>query len=318
MKQGFFSNRKLKLSKNLSVGVLSGGDSSESQISKRSGRAVYQALKRAGYEADLLDPAKFRDGLTRVIRKFDVAFVALHGRGGEDGQIQRILGRAKIPYVGSDPLGCKYSFDKKISKKIFKRYGIPTPKYRILSKGESWERLRKFPVPFFVKPTCEGSSIGAFPVEDLAKSAEKIKRAQRLFGELLIEEKIAGRELTVGVLGQKALPVIEVRPKRGFYDYKAKYTKGMTEYLVPAPISRCLAQKLQKIALKTHRLLRLRHLSRIDFMVDGKGLVYVLEANAIPGFTELSLLPKAAKLSGLSFEKLCCTLVEWAHEKRNG
>ncbi len=314
MPQESYSNRKSVSFKSLKVGVLAGGNSSERKISLRSGRAVYQALKRAGFLPSFLDTKnskKFRQSL----KKIQVAFIALHGRGGEDGTMQRFLEKARVPYIGSGPISSWRAFDKESSKKIFIKHKIPTPPFVIVSQKNWRQTLSRFPTPFFVKPLREGSSIGAFAVEDFEKMAVKIGQAVKRFQGLLVEKKIEGREFTVGVLGEQALPVIELRPKGEFYDYHSKYTKGMTDYLVPAPISAALSKKLQRIGLKTHRVLGLRDFSRVDIMVDRKGKPYVLEANSIPGFTELSLLPKAAKARGISFEALCEMLVGRAYQR---
>ena len=303
------------MKKNLIVGVLCGGDSSERGVSLRSGRAVHQALVESGVDAERIDP-KRRRTFQRSLSRLDVAFIALHGRGGEDGTLQSRLERARIPYVGSAPRGSRLAFNKVEAKRIFDRTGILTPPWTIVN-AKNWRRLRAFGTPFFVKPVADGSSIGVFCVEDFVHSAEKIIRALTRYPVLLVEKKIKGREFTVGVLGKRALPVVELRPKRPFYDYRAKYTRGMTEYRVPAPLTKDLTRKLQRLALKVHRVLGLRDLSRIDFMVDGKGRSYVLEANTIPGFTELSLLPKAAQEAGISFESLCLKLVKMAWSRRN-
>lgn len=305
------SNLKFGLSKNLKIGVLAGGTSSERKISLRSGRAVFKALRRTGRKVVWIDP-KNKSQFLAALKKIDLAFIALHGHGGEDGSIQAFLDRKNIPYIGSDACSSRTAFDKALSKKVFLRSHIPTSRYAV-AEMRSWKRvIQRFGTPCFVKPLREGSSIGAFAVEDLDKMAVKIKRALKAYGPLMVEPKIDGRELTVGVLGKRALPVIEMRPKGAFYDYHSKYTKGMTDYIVPAKIPAKLARRLQAIALKTHRALGLRDFSRVDMMVDGRGRVYVLEANSIPGFTELSLLPKAARAAGISFEQLCLQLADWA------
>lgn len=303
------------MNKKLIVGVLCGGTSSERAVSLRSGRAVHQALVQSGIDAQRIDPRRiltFRRSLSRL----DVAFIALHGQGGEDGTLQSRLERARIPYVGSAPEGSRLAFNKAEAKKIFDRVGIPTPPWTTV-KAKDWRRLATFRAPFFIKPVADGSSIGVFLVEDFAHSAEKIIRALARYPVLLAERQIKGREFTVGILGKQALPVVELRPKRAFYDYRAKYTQGMTEYRVPAPISGSLTRKLQRLARNVHRALGLRDFSRIDFMLDGEGRPYVLEANTIPGFTELSLLPKAAREAGISFETLCLRLVKMAWGRRN-
>ncbi len=312
----FSSNLKSGSSKNLKIGVLLGGRSSERKISLRSGRAVHQALKRLGFSVQKVDPAH-PDRMKKALKRIDLAFIALHGQGGEDGVIQGQLDKARIPYVGSNAKGSRSAFDKAIAKKIFLRVGIPTPAFVLVNRKNWRKKLAFFPAPFFVKPLRDGSSVGVFPVEDLAKSAETIRQALAKYGQLLVEEKIIGREFTVGILGRNPLPVIELVPKREFYDYRAKYTKGMTQYLVPAPISKRLAARLQSVALKVHHRLGLRDMSRVDMMVDDADRPFVLEANSIPGFTELSLLPKAARAKGLSFEALCGRLISFANQRRS-
>lgn len=306
-------NPKFKLSKDLRLGILLGGNSSEREISLRSGRAVEKAFKKLGFDPVCVDPANQED--LKSIDRLDVAFIALHGHGGEDGEIQRLLEKKKVPYIGSDAKASWRAFDKEVSKRLFRRFGIPSPDFFVMKSLQDWKKLEKFPRPFVVKPPCNGSSVGIFFVEDLNESAEKIRHAFIEHGRLLIEKKIQGRELTVGVLGEKALPVIELVPKRDFYDYTAKYTAGMTDYLVPAPISKSLARRLQKISLEVHRRLGLRDFSRTDIMLDAKNQPFVLEANSIPGFTELSLLPKAAGAAGISFEEVCLKLVTWGYAR---
>lgn len=318
MPQGSSSNPKLKESKRssskdetLRVAVLCGGSSSERKISLRSGRAVHAALKRAGFYARRVDPRDWPRA-SKALRDFDVAFITLHGRGGEDGVIQKKLEKAGIPYIGSDAASSFRAFDKDISKAIFEKHRIPTPK-GISAPSAGWDkRLTALRLPLFVKPVQEGSSIGVYSIEDFSGAVEKVRKSVRTFGKVLVEEKVVGREFTVGVFGGKALPVVEMKPKSAFYDYKAKYTKGMTEYQVPARIPAEAAKKLQTLGLKVHKALGLRDFSRVDIMMDGKGRPYVLEANSIPGFTELSLLPKAARAAGISFEDLCSKLVYYA------
>ncbi|MBI4115285.1 MAG: D-alanine--D-alanine ligase [Candidatus Omnitrophica bacterium] len=300
----------------LKVGVLSGGTSSERPISLRSGKAVLNGLKKSGFSVLRIDP-KDSHKTRKALRRIDLAFIALHGKGGEDGTIQSRLEKAKIPYVGSNPKGSRLAIDKAASKRIFERSGIPTPSWRTFSK-RNWKELESFPTPFFVKPIDDGSSIGVFLIEDFPQSVEKLIHALVEYPLLLAERRIEGREFTVGILGKRALPVVELKPRGEFYDYHCKYTKGMTEYLVPAPIPDAWRRRFQQLALKAHQALGLRDFSRIDLMADSEGNPYVLEANTIPGFTELSLLPKAAKEAGISFEELCSQLVRMAWKRRNG
>lgn len=297
------------------IGVLSGGTSSERVISLRSGRAVSTSLAGQGFRVIGIDP-RDEPRAEEKLRQIDLAFLALHGKGGEDGTIQERLEKAGISYVGSDGRGSRLAFDKIEAKKRFRRAGIPTPRWRTFDR-KSWRELQNFPTPFFVKPVADGSSIGVFLVEDFPKSVEKIIRALDEYPLLFAEEKIGGREFTVGILGARALPVVELRPKGEFYDYKSKYTAGMTEYLVPAPIPAAWGRRFQRLALQVHRTLGLRDFSRVDLMADPHGKPYILEANTIPGFTELSLLPKAAREAGISFDELCLRLIKMAW-RRNG
>ena len=297
------------------VGIFLGGRSRERAISLKSGRAIHQALKEVGLDVVLIDTA---NGFISRIKKapIDIAFPALHGTGGEDGTIQRILEKARIPYVGSAPKASALAFDKFRAKQAFRRFNIPTPPYELLTR-KNWKRIvQKWNPPYVIKPVSEGSSIGIFFVERRGSGLAKIQLSFRKYPQLLIEKKIGGREFTVGILDEVPLPVIELKPKRKFYDFKAKYTKGLTEYLIPAPISRELSERLKAIALKAHRTLGLRDLSRVDIKVDSGGQPFVLEVNSIPGFTETSLLPKAARETGLDFTALCLKLVELAYQRK--
>lgn len=296
------------------IGVLLGGSSRERAISLRSGRAVYEALKQAGLHVVLIDTANGSlSGLKRAA--IDLAFVALHGVGGEDGTIQKILNSKRIPYVGSGPKASALAFDKARAKEMFLRVGIPTPSFEVLTLRDWRKKLQKWNLPYVIKPVCEGSSIGVFFAEKSRAIGIRIRSLFRRYQRLLVEEKIGGREFTVGILGTTPLPVIELKPKRPFYDYKAKYTKGLTEYLIPAPISQAFTTELQSMAVRAHEALGLRDMSRVDFKVDPSGQPFVLEVNSIPGFSETSLLPKAAQCAGFDFTQLCLRLLELARER---
>lgn len=299
------------------IGVFCGGTSSERKISKRSGRAVYRGLKKLGFRVRYVDPADARK-METLLAKIDLAFLALHGRGGEDGTLQKFLEKARIPYTGSGPQACVRTLDKYRAKKIFLAHGLPTPDF-VKVTASNWEpALQKFSAarPFFVKPLSEGSSIGVFAVEEVDETSKaKICQSVAQYRELLFERKITGREFTVGIVGERALPVVELKPRGIFYDYHCKYTKGMTEYVCPAEIPQSLKKKMQAMALRAHRCLGLRDFSRLDLMVDKEGNPYLLEANSIPGFTELSLLPMAAKADGMSFEALCRDLVGRTYQR---
>ncbi len=312
MQPELLSSPKFASFQKIKVGVVRGGTSAERRISLRSGRAVTRALKRAGVKAFPIDPAN-RKQFARKILEADVLFIALHGKGGEDGVLQRMLERKRVRFTGSPSAACEKSFCKLISKRHFEKLGVPTPPYAVLTP-ENWRCVAsKFPVPFFVKPLDGGSSQGVFCVEDFRRSAEKLRRSVSRFGRLLIETKITGRELTAGLLGDRKLPVVEVKPSRPFYDYKAKYTKGMTTYEVPARIPAKVARKIQAVAYRVYRGLGLKGFSRVDVMLDRKQRPYVLEVNSIPGLTEFSLLPKAARAAGIGFEELCLRVLADAY-----
>lgn len=304
----------------LKIGVLMGGDSSERDVSLRSGNAVFQALCAKGYHAVTIDfhPAEAVSQLRQSA--IDFAFVTLHGRGGEDGTAQRILEGLGLPYLGSDSAGSERAFDKFKAKEIFKQARIPTPAWLRVTRADWRSAAQVLNYPMFVKPACEGSSIG---VKCLRDENEFLAEGLALLdehGALLAEKKVTGREITVGILGDKALPVVEIVTRRPFYDYVAKYTAGHTDYIVPAPIGPERTARVQEIALQAFRALGLRDFSRVDLILAPEG-PHVLEVNTIPGFTEQSLLPKAAAAAGLGFGELCEKLIEiswnrWAHEKK--
>jgi D-alanine-D-alanine ligase len=292
------------------IGVLAGGTSSEREISLKSGRAVYDALKKAGVDAYLID---IRDEAYDVKKydPIDVAFIALHGRFGEDGSIQAILEHAGIPYTGSGPKASKLAIDKIAAKDIFIKNGIPVPRYIVFEKS-SYDIKKALPLgfPVVVKPQREGSSIGLSIAKDIPGLEEAMKKAFEYGPRILLEEYIEGRELTVGVLDDEPLPVIEIVAKKGVYDYMAKYDDPETKYLVPAPVEKADFEKAKRLGKLSHRALGCRSFSRTDMMMDKRGNIFVLELNTIPGMTERSLLPKAAGATGLGFGELCIKLIE--------
>lgn len=304
MPQEFTLNPKFASLKSLKVGVILGGVSSERTISIRSGKAVIQALKRLGIQTVMIDP-KYKSRMNQRLKAIDVAFIALHGKGGEDGEIQKTLDRKKIPYAGSAPVPHLNSFDKLKSKRIFSRGHVPSPQYWLLRRSDWRKKLPAVKWPVFIKPLQEGSSVGVFEIANLESAKSKLKKAFKHYPELLAEKAVEGREFTVGILDDKPLPAIELIPSRDFFDYKAKYTPGMTRYEIPVSLSGSEETRLKRIALKAHKALKLRDFSRVDLMRDGTGRFYVLEVNSIPGLTEMSLLPKAARAAGISFEELC-------------
>ena len=287
------------------IGVLLGGMSTEREISLKSGTAVYHALIQKGYSVVAIDVG--RDIYSKITKeKIDIAFIALHGKYGEDGTIQGLLEIMGIPYTGSGVLASAISINKALAKKLFILNRIPTPAFKIVKKGTVVDNaiFKDLGLPFIVKPNSQGSTIGVSIVNDKNEASYAIKKALKYDDTALIEKFIKGRELTVGILCNKALPIIEIRPKKAMYDFKAKYTKGMTEYIAPAPLSKMLEKRLFDYALKAFNTLGCSGTARVDIMLDKRNKPYVLEVNTIPGMTELSLLPKAAACAGISFPEL--------------
>lgn len=301
------------------VGILMSGPSTEKMISLKSGHAVYFALKEAGVKAIpiIIKTDNTRENI-RLIRskKIDCAFIALHGHFGEDGGIQRILDKMNIPYTGSGVKASRLAMDKIASRKIFKKHGLTTPRSKILIKNKRHvANLDHLGLPLVIKPASHGSSIGLSIVAKSKEAPKAIRLAFKFDKRIIIEEYVKGRELTVGILDEKALPVIEIVPKHSFFDYQAKYQKGLTEYIVPARLSSVVAKKVKDAALSAHKLLGCFGCSRADIILDNKNRPYVLEINTIPGFTSTSLLPKAAKVSGIDFASLCMKLIKLGIER---
>ena len=280
------------------IAVMYGGPSNERQVSLASGAAVSKALKQKGYvvvDLDLPGHDVFLPG------GIEAVFIAMHGTFGEDGSLQEILAQKKMPYTGSDAKASRAAFDKVASKKIFERAAINVPRYEVLKRGDP----PTMKLPVVVKPPREGSSVGLSCVRTEAEWPDALNRAFGIDREVLVESFIEGRELTVGVVGDQILPVVEIRPKGGVYDYEHKYTKGMTDYLCPAPLSDEETRLCQEIGWKTFQALGCRGMGRVDIRLTPDGIPFVLELNTIPGFTETSLLPKAANEAGIPFGDLC-------------
>ena len=305
------------------IGVLMGGYSSEREISLKSGQAIAKALKEAGCQVNAIDiPFKDEEKILDVIHKakIDVAFIALHGSLGEDGRIQDFLEKSHVPYVGSGVAASRLAINKARTQALFKTAGIPVAEHLIL-ESFSIDRLSRvlktFSFPVVVKPACEGSSIGVTIVFEKENLEVALKEAFRYGSDVLVEQYIKGREFTVGILNEAPLPVVEICPANPFFDFKAKYfSQGQTQYIVPAKIDDKLAKMMQSIALKAHQILNCRHFSRVDMMLDEDLNPYVLEVNTIPGFTETSLLPKAASAAGINFTQLCLKLIQLAYGQK--
>ena len=280
------------------VAVLLGGPGSEREVSLRSGAAVARALQSLGAiveEVDVKDPG------FSLPSDVDLAYNMIHGTFGEDGQIQEILERRGVPYTGEGIKGSHLAFDKILSKTRFDEEGVPTGRWHVITDGES----PRLDPPFVVKAPRQGSSVGVHIIRGTASLPAALEDCFRFGKEVLVEEFFPGRELTVGILGDEALPIIEIVPREGFYDYQHKYTKGASEYFVPAKIGSEATQAVQHAALSAKRALGLEVYSRVDVLLASDGRMNVLEINTIPGMTETSLLPKAAAVAGLDFPALC-------------
>lgn len=304
----------------MKVPVLMGGKSAEREISIKTGKAILRALEEKGVETWPVDPAE--ENFVEKLKGADVVFIALHGRLGEDGTVQGLLEILGIPYTGSGVLASALALNKVYAKQIFWFNQVPTADFEILNlETENPDDFpKKLDFPVVVKPAMEGSSIGLSMVENKNEFIKAIEEASKYDKVLLIEKKLSGKELTVGIIGNQkpqVLPVIEIKPKvESFFSFKSKYTKGMTEYLVPAPIGEKATQLAQKIALKAYRALGCRGMGRVDMILDeSDGVPKVLEINTIPGMTETSLLPMAARAAGMSFADLVMKIVEYALEK---
>lgn len=287
------------------VAVLKGGPSAEREVSLASGAAIAHALRGLGYDVAEVDVASESIELPH---NMDAVFIALHGTFGEDGTLQAILEQRGIPFTGSGSSASRAAFDKAASKRIFEQRGIATARYEVLTRG----MRRTLKLPVVVKPPRQGSSIGLSKVFEEAQWPAALDLALRHDQEALVEAYIPGVELTVGIVGDQVLPVVEIRAPDGHYDYQAKYTKGLTEYLVPAPLSAADTRHCQDLAWRTFVALGCRGMGRVDIRLTPEGHAYVLEMNTIPGFTETSLLPKAARAAGLEFPQLCEKILDLA------
>jgi D-alanine-D-alanine ligase len=322
----------------LKVAVLMGGRSSEREISLRTGRGMAQALRTLGHDVVAVDAANGRvlpageeeraalpsealepAGETALARpetlaSADVVLIALHGAAGENGTLQALLDLAGKVYTGSGMMASALAMNKAISKRLFEQEGIPTPPWQLLpataSAGEvDARRLGGFPL--VVKPNEEGSSVGLTIVERAEQLAPALQLAGR-YGEILIERYAPGRELTVALLGDRALPIVEIRPKSGLYDYESKYTAGKSEYFCPADLPEALAETVKDLGRRAAHTLGCRGVTRVDFRLDAEGVAQCLEVNTVPGMTPTSLVPMAAKAAGMSYEQVVQHMLDLA------
>lgn len=329
----------------MKIAVLMGGTSAEREVSLASGLGVTRALRERGHEVAVIDTARgyippeqepellpegvhaappeelqsrlspIEIGLLPEVRAADVSFFALHGGIGEDGTLQALFELLQLPYTGSGPLGSGIAMDKDVSKRLFRDAEVPTLPWRVARAPDFRYDLDtiedRVGFPCVVKPSRQGSSVGLTIVAEPEDLERAVREAARYDTEVMIERYVKGRELTVGILGDQALPPIEIRPKKGIYDYESKYTPGMTEYLCPAPIDEETTAQMQAYALRAFKVLKLRGYARIDFILAQERL-FCLEANTLPGMTATSLLPKAAQAVGLSFGELCEAILRQA------
>ena len=294
--------------KNKKIGVLCGGTSSEREISLMSGKAVYEAIKKLGFNVVLIDVD--RNVAVKLIKeKIDIAYVILHGTMGEDGTIQGMLEIMGIAYTGCGVFSCSASIDKIISKKMFEYAKIPTAKWFMIEKNKPFD-MPKFPV--VVKPPSQGSAIGVSIAKNQKEFEKAVKLAFSFEDRVLVEEYIKGVEITVGVLNRKPLPVIEIVPKSKFYDFKSKYTVGQSKHIIPARLPEKVLRKAQNIALKIFGEFMCNGTCRVDMIADKNNNLYVLELNTLPGMTKTSLFPDAAKYIGMNFESLVLEILKTA------
>ena len=302
------------------LGVLLGGSSGERSVSLLSGQRVSTSLRRQDYEVIDIDLVK-DDWLTQLIsEEVDAVFLALHGKGYEDGTIQAILSHFGLPYTGSGILASALGMNKIMSKQIFSTMQIPTPDYLKIHleedlKVQTQNAIEQLGLPLVVKPASEGSSLGVSIIHEPDEIYHAIEK-NRIFKDNLFEKYVQGQEITVGLIGVgddlQALPILELIPKREFYDYQAKYTAGLTEFVIPARLSDEVSQVAQSIAIRAHQALGCHGYSRVDMIVDRLGQPFVTEVNTLPGLTELSDLPAQAAAAGISYDRLISKILDSA------
>jgi D-alanine-D-alanine ligase len=297
----------------LNIVVMLGGPSAEREVSLRSGTGVAKALRSLGHTVFEIDP-KTPDWILPPETDV-VCLAALHGTYGEDGQVQRQLEKLGVFYTGCDSESSRIAFDKVLTKELCIKAGVPTAEFVVVN-SEKMPLPKNLQLPLVVKPVRQGSSVGLQFVERAEDWQNALAEALRFDSEVLVEEKIVGRETTVGILDGKALPIVEVRPKAGSYDYRNKYTSGATEYFCPADFDAATTKRIQVAALGAFRAIGGRDYARVDVMVRASGEPVVLEVNTLPGMTETSLMPKAAVAAGISYEQLCQHMIDLALRRK--
>jgi D-alanine-D-alanine ligase len=292
----------------LNITVMLGGPGAEREVSLRSGAEVAKALRSLGHKVNEVDP---QDGSWPLPPGTDVVFLALHGTYGEDGTMQQRLEELKVPYTGCGVEASRVAFDKRLTKQRCVAAGVPTARFTVIDSSKTPWPIGWQP-PVVLKPVRQGSSVGLQFVERVEDWGQALAEALRHDSEVLMEEKISGRETTVGILAGEALPIVEVRPKAGVYDYHNKYTVGTTDYFCPAPFDEATTARIQAAALDAFKAVGGRDYARVDVMVGTGGQPVVLEVNTLPGMTATSLMPKAAAAAGISYAKLCQSMVNLA------
>jgi D-alanine-D-alanine ligase len=312
------------MKKKLTIALLSGGVSSEREVSLNSGRQVYEALDKDKYNVLRYDPQSDLPRLIAEAHGIDTALIILHGAYGEDGTVQGLLDLLGIPYQGSGVLGSAVAMNKLAAKRLYRQAGLPIPDFTIARRSNGFsleESVERLGMPLVVKPVVGGSSVGITIVRSLAELDSALETAYAQDSSVLIETYIQGTEITAGVLGNdelEALPIIEIipNPSRPFFDYEAKYKAGLTQEICPARIDAELTAKAQRLAIEAHRALFCRGYSRTDMMLRGRE-IFILETNTIPGMTATSLLPQAAQAAGMDFRRLLDRLIELSLEGRS-
>jgi D-alanine-D-alanine ligase len=299
------------------IAVLMGGPGSERDVSLATGRGVSKALRSLG--ADVVD-VDVRDEDFQLPKDVDLAFLTIHGTFGEDGTLQKILEDRGVSYTGEGVEGSRSAFDKFLTKEKFRAHNVVTPDWEVIEVGQR----PKIPVPLVVKPPCQGSTVGVVIVKDESELDSAIKEAGKYDRKLLVEKFVSGRELTIGILGDQALPILEIIPKGGFYDFTNKYpflnpqAGGGAEHVCPARIDEKKTAEIQELALRAFRALGLRVYGRADVILSDSGEPFVLEVNTIPGMTEASLLPEAAAVAGIGYVDLCARIIALSRARTRG
>ena len=300
------------------VALLAGGKSGEREISLASGEGAQEALEEAGFDVTVLDPADKADLKRLIDGPFDVAFLCLHGKLGEDGTMQGFLEVIGLPYTGSGVWSSALAMDKPKAKRYYAEEGIPTPPSVVVQAGQQVDVrdvVAQLGDHCVVKPGTEGSALGVFIVEGDQAVSEALVKELEIDDEVLIERYVKGTELTVAVLGNEepeALPIILIVPKSDFYDFESKYAPGGSQHICPAPLQGDVTERVQEMAIRAHVALGCRGMSRSDFILEDDGSCWILETNTIPGMTGTSLLPDAGRAAGISFSELCTRLVKLA------